>query len=174
MTRIPFEQAVEELGLMRKLRAFQPCVIGTPPLGIALESSDIDVACCAVDLAEFEQTAMAVFGEMDRFQMRRARLQEQDSVVVQFRACEWEIELFCQQIPTGQQWGVRHFLVEKRILTIEPKLIESVRQRKLAGQKTEPAFAEALGLSGEPYEAVLDLENLSDSELADLIRNRPV
>lgn len=87
-------------------------------------------------------------------------------MIVQFRAHDWDIELFCQSIPTNEQWGVRHFQVEQRLLKFNPKLRSVVQQLKRDGLKTEPAFAAALGLPGDPYESLLELEALSDDELA--------
>ena len=124
-------------------------------------------------LSDFERVAKIEFGCLENFQCRHATLQDQDSCVVQFHALDWDIELFCQRIPTKEQWGVRHFNVEKRILTIEPALRKTVRRLKEDGLKAEPAFAAALGLSGDPYAAVLKLEALSNVELREVIKNRP-
>lgn len=81
----------------------------------------------------------------------------------------WEIELFCQTIPCPDQWGVRHFLVEQRLLRIEPGLKATIVRLKKNGYKTEPAFAKALRLHGDPYESILALETRDDVELANLI-----
>ena len=83
----------------------------------------------------------------------------------------WDIELFCQTIPTNQQWGVRHFKIEQRLLNLEPRLKKVVFHLKQNGLKTEPAFAAALGLSGDPYSVILEIEDLNDAELAQLIIN---
>ena len=171
--RIEYEQVVEQLSLLAKLREFNPILIGTPPLGIELETSDIDVACSTDDLSKFKNVALKEFGDSDRFTYRHATLQGQDSVVVQFYAYEWEVELFCQQTPTEQQWGVRHFFVEQKILEIAPQLKEVVRSLKRDGLKTEPAFANVLGLTGDPYKSILALEKLSNEDLANIIANRP-
>lgn len=170
--RIDFKQAIKELELLPKLREFEPVVIGTPPLGIDVISSDIDIACSCAELANFKIVSAAEFENFDNFQFRHTILQNQDSVVVQFKALNWDIELFCQSIPTDQQWGVRHFQIEQRLLEIAPKLRAIVIDLKQTGLKTEPAFATALDLPGDPYTAILDVENINNDELQKIIANR--
>jgi len=92
------------------------------------------------------------------------------AVRVAFVSQGWEIELFCQAIPIQEQWGVRHFLIEKRLLELLPMLKSKVIELKQSGQKTEPAFAALLQLQGDPYAAMLELEKLSDDELVSLAR----
>jgi hypothetical protein len=84
----------------------------------------------------------------------------------------WDVELFCQVRNTDTQWGVRHFRVERRLLAIDPDLRSDVIERKRCGMKTEPAFAAVLGLTGDPYQALLDLERSSDTELTELLAER--
>jgi len=170
--RLDFEQVVQNLSLLAILWEFDPFIIGTPPLGIELETSDIDIACSANELARFKKVTSTKFSKFDCFQCRNSTWQNQNSVIVQFHKYDWDIELFCQTIPTNQQWGVRHFNIEQRLLNIEPKLRGVVVRLKQQGLKTEPAFARALGLPGDPYSSILELENMSDDELAHMIANR--
>ncbi len=44
---------------------------------------------------------------------------------------------------------------------------------RMQGMKIEPAFALALGLNGDPHEAVSDLFGISDPELAEVIYRTP-
>jgi len=168
--RIPHEQAIANLSLLAILRPFDPVVIGAPPLGIAVANSDIDIACCSDNLERFADFASRQFESQTGFRIRLATLRSVESVIVQFKTFEWEFELFCQPIPTEKQWGVRHFRIEQRLLAICPNLKSIVTELKRSGFKTEPAFADALGLSGDPYVAILGLEQFNDRELLALTR----
>ena len=166
--RPKFEEILSETGILAKLSEFRPVVIGTPPLGIALPSSDIDIACEATDLDRFYECATAEFEHMAAFNSRSYEIRQVPTVIVNFEFREWPIEIFCQTIPVEQQMGVRHFLVERRLLGLHPQLRSLVLQAKRGGLKTEPAFAQVLGLPGDPYEAMLSLDSLTDNELATL------
>ena len=165
MARVPYQQVLEQLAVLQALTEFEPTIIGTPPLGIDVSTSDIDIACTASDLMLFRSAAIAHYGDRTDFAVKDLRRFGAPAVGVTFNAAGWEIELFCQQLPVNEQWGVRHFNVEQRVLRLCPELREQVIELKQAGVKTEPAFAQLLGLQGDPYEAVLELENWSDEAL---------
>ena len=156
---------MRQLNLLDELAGYDPVVIGTPPLGLDVANSDIDVACSAADLADFERHAIQQFSCFECFRAQRLLVRGEPTVLVRFRAHEWDFELFCQRLPTAQQWGVRHFRVERRLLDLLPGLRARVRALRREGLKTEPAFARALGLSGDPYEAVAQLAERSDGWL---------
>ncbi len=167
-----FEQVIERLDLLIRLQEFEPCVIGTPPLGIDVSTSDIDIACSAEDLFQFSSFCLKTFGSLDGYRCYNSVAQYLPSVIVQFCAMGWDIELFCQTIPIDQQWGVRHFQIEQRLIELEPRLRIAVQQLKQNGSKTEPAFAKILGLEGDPYFALLELEQRCDRNLKHLISSR--
>jgi len=166
--RPSYRRVIESLDLLGVLAPFDPVVIGTPPLGIDVPGSDIDVACSAPDLDAFLTFVRDRFGALPRFAAEPLHGLDEPAVRAVFRHAGWEVELFCQVRPTAAQAGVRHFQVEHRLLTLAPALGPVVRDRKAAGLKTEPAFAAVLGLAGEPYRAMLDLAALGDDELAAL------
>ncbi|MES0810635.1 DUF4269 domain-containing protein [Roseibium sp. SCPC15] len=170
--RARYQDVIENLRLLYRLSEFNPVVIGTPPLGIAIESSDIDIACSAEDLSHFGNTVKLQFGDLQEFRLRSVDHLSNPAVVASFIALDWQIELFCQELETDDQWGVRHFRVEQRLLTIEPELRREVLELKQQGLKTEPAFAHLLKLPGNPYEAMLDLAENSDGELREIINHR--
>ncbi|HEX7924915.1 MAG TPA: DUF4269 domain-containing protein, partial [Bradyrhizobium sp.] len=70
-----------------------------------------------------------------------------------------------------QQRGWIHFEVERRLLALDDgRLRRAVGKLRADGLKTEPAFAAALGISGDPYRGLLELAAETDAEL----RARPV
>lgn len=164
--RPEYTTVLAELDLLRRLSAFDPVVIGTPPLDLATEASDIDVACSHCDLSEFGRLVDIELGTLPGFVLEPVDGLDAPAVRAEFAYSGWRIELFCQTMPTAAQRGVRHFLVERRLLGLEPRLRAVVMRYRRAGVKTEPAFARALNLSGDAYEAVLALERLTDAELA--------
>ena len=172
MTRPNYQEAIDQLALLDTLADFEPVVIGTPPLGIATDKSDIDIACSTNNLDVFAKFTKKQFGHHQDFRLRDIDHLNEPACVVTFKALDWEFELFCQTLKTAEQWGVRHFIVEQRLLNLCPQLVQDITMLKEGGIKTEPAFAQVLALDGDPYEAVLNLETYSDEELSQLIAKR--
>jgi len=146
-------------------------VIGTPPLGLATEESDIDIACSAMEMERFGAVVQRHFGRFAVFSLKRFEDLAHPAMVASFNSFGWKIELFCQELDIQDQAGVRHFRIEQRLLRLEPSLRQGIVRLKQLGVKTEPAFAEVLRLPGDPYEAVLALEAKTDKELRAFIED---
>jgi hypothetical protein len=160
---------LEDLGILTTLSAFDPVVTGTIPLDIDLPSSDIDIICevAPADERAFEQLLRTHYGHQPAFQIGRAAGARPPALVSSFCYLGTEIEVFGQALPTARQYAFRHLVVEHAVLRAGgPAWCTAVRRLKAQGLKTEPAFAALLQLPGNPYEAVLTLENLSPAELA--------
>lgn len=167
--RVPFRQAVAESGVLSALDAFDPHLAGTPPLGIDIATSDIDFLCAYADAEAFTAAVVSAFADKQAFTISQWHAQPR-AIVARFYAAGWEFEIFAQAAPVTHQPGWRHFLVEQRMLQLGGlPLCDAVVRAKLAGLKTEPAFAQVLGLSGDPYEALLVLETQSDDVLRELL-----
>lgn len=142
--------------LFRELAPFEPTLVGTYPLGLRIDTSDLDVICCAPDLATFERALETLPVTPDH--VERVPLAP-EAVVATLRWDDVVVELFCQTIPVYAQAGFRHMVVEGRLLALGgARLRDRVRAEKRAGARTEPAFARVLGLAGDPYAAILELE----------------
>lgn len=151
--------------ILSALAPYSPTLVGTFPLGLQIEGSDLDLACTCADLDVFAG-ALAGLG----FPRIERRALEPDAVVASMVVGDVEVEVFGQALPVHAQAGFRHMIVEGRLLVLGgAPLADRVRAAKRAGLKTEPAFAAVLGLHGDPYRAVLDLEALPSDRLAALV-----
>ncbi|OKS84615.1 DUF4269 domain-containing protein [Mucilaginibacter polytrichastri] len=140
--------------ILEKLAAFEPILVGTIPIEVDIETSDLDIICYMRDEQEFSNTLFSLFGKSKGFEL--SRNQKFGSVKAIFFIDDFEIEIFGQNIPTQKQHAYLHMLIEYRLLLkngLDFRL--KVIALKLEGYKTEPAFAEILGLKGNPYQELL-------------------
>ena len=142
-----------------KLKQFDPVLVGTIPINIDIENSDLDIACSFVNKQEFEKSITDNFSNEEKFIVRELPNLKTFAIVANFFLDGFEIEIFGQTIPTKQQFAYRHLIVEHNLLN---KYGEDFRQQiielKRQGHKTEPAFAIALNLTGNPYTELLKFE----------------
>ncbi len=172
MERSHYLEALERTELLSKLAAFNPHVVGTPPLSLDLPARDIDVICFAPDADAFTCAVWNGFGTRPGFRMWQ-KIGLDRPVVANFTDSGWVIEMFGQATPISKQCGWRHFLVERRLLALGGDIFRiAVMTRRNDGMKTEPAFAAVLGLDGDPYQALLSLECWSVMSLTALLRDR--
>ena len=164
-SRPSYAEALAQSGMLTRLAAFDPHVAGTPPLGLDLPDSDIDLLCHAPDPHRFAAAVWTACRDLPGFAMWQWQGSDRP-VVARFHCAGWLFELFGQARPVAEQLGWRHFAIERRLLALggEP-LRAAVMARRHAGAKTEPAFAQVLGLAGDPYAALLTLEGLDDATL---------
>jgi len=145
--------------ILSKLKQFDPILVGTIPINIDIENSDLDVICYFVDKQEFRKSITYNFSNEGSFTIREQPNLDTFAIVANFFLDGFEIEIFGQTIPTKQQFAYRHMMVEHNLLN---KYGEAFRQQiielKRQGHKTEPAFAIALDLTGDPYMEILKFE----------------
>lgn len=145
--------------VFEKLEAFKPVLTGTIPIDIAIANSDLDIICCWTKDADFKQALTACFANEKDFELREATITGQKTIIANFKIDGFELEVFGQRIPTQQQNAYRHMLIEHQILIAKGEAFrQQVIMLKNQGYKTEPAFAKLLGLEGDPYEALLNLQ----------------
>lgn len=150
---------LQKYAVMERLRNYDPILVGTIPIGIDVDNSDLDIVCCWKNKAEFVEKMQREFpGEKDFFLWEKPALGN-ESIVCSFFLDDFEIEVFGQDIATNEQNAYRHMLVEYKILQQKG---ESFRRQiirlKQQGIKTEPAFAKLLGIEGDPYLGLLEYE----------------
>lgn len=142
--------------ILSKISLFDPILVGTIPINIDIEGSDLDIICCFTDPQEFAQVITDLFKNELHFSISNY---SPAAIVASFTIEDFKIEIFGQAIPTRQQFAYRHMIIEHQLLQQHGA---SFRQQIIAlkqqGHKTEPAFALALGLTGDPYQELLKYE----------------
>ncbi|MEK4344651.1 DUF4269 domain-containing protein [Paenibacillus sp. FSL P4-0184] len=155
-----------ELDIMNLLKDYNPLLVGTIPLGIQVEGSDLDIICEVYDPMKFKALVVRYFGAMEGFVSESRVVQGIPRTKINFMVKGWPIELFGQPRRTELQNGYLHMIVEAEILAqMDDDFRERIILLKSSGCKTEPAFAKAMGLEGDPYEALLELKKLPRSAL---------
>lgn len=145
--------------LLSSLKQYDPILVGTIPINIDIEGSDLDIICYFTDKQDFINTLNYIFKTEKNFNITEQQNQDTISIVANFVMGDFGIEIFGQNIPTKQQFAYQHMIIEHKIIT---KRGEQFRQQiiklKQQGYKTEPAFGIALGLEGNPYTELLNFE----------------
>lgn len=141
------------------LQDFDPIVVGTIPIGIDIDSSDLDIICFWQDQHFFNRKLADNFMIFEAFQIRIVTINSELTTIANFHIDHLEFEIFGQNVPSKSQFGYRHMLVENKLLLERGEdFRQEIINLKQQGYKTEPAFAKVLGMEGDPYQALLKLE----------------
>ena len=156
------KQAYEVLikhSIPEKLKSYTPILVGTIPINIDIEGSDLDVICEYQNKAQFTGHLQAHFSSLPEFELTEVTVNGQETILANFMADGFEIEIFGQPVPVKLQYGYRHMIVEHELLQRKGEAFrQEIISLKKQGYKTEPAFAKALGLTGNPYEELLRVD----------------
>ena len=148
---------LEKHQIFDKLKKYNPILTGTFPININIKNSDLDIILESDDLIEAKDFFINEFQNQKEFDIQFCKINDIDSLVCNFILEEFPIELFAQNIPTKLQNAYRHMVKEYEILEKEgEEFRKKIINLKEKGWKTEPAFAELLGLKGNPYEELLN------------------
>jgi hypothetical protein len=150
------------------LAPFKPTLVGTQPLGIHAPDGGVRMICEA-EPAVLEHVARLTLAQRPDFDVRSVA-GVPPAVIVSFTVDGTAFEIFGQAVPTVEQQAFRFMLVEARVLRLANAAFrDDIVVRMRAGAATEAAFAGALGLAGDPGDAILALDGASDAELAAVV-----
>lgn len=139
------------------LSEFSPILVGTIPINISIESSDLDIICYWSNKEKFRQTIEKHFSAYQDFSIKETVKQEKPTIVCCFKIDDFPIEIFGQNIPTHQQNGYKHMIAEYLILEEKGEAFrKQIVELKKQGIKTEPAFAQLLGITDNAYQAIIE------------------
>ncbi len=123
-----------------------------------------------VDFNSIEQILRNHFSSFENFNYQQMMLSDQPTVVVTFTFQNINFEIFVQNTPAIRQQAYLHFLIEEKLLKFGGNsLRQKIMNLRNTGLKTEPAFALALGLSGDPYAELLNLQKMPNTKLKDYL-----
>lgn len=144
--------------ILEKLKYYNAILVGTIPINIDIENSDLDIICYVKDQEKFKEEIVSLFGKEQDFLFKENKTF--NTLLASFKIENFEIELFAQDLPTEQQNAYLHMLIEHELLLEKGETFrKEIVALKNKGDKTEPAFAKLLGLTGNPYEALLKLKH---------------
>lgn len=150
-------KALAENRAMEKLANFQPLLVGTIPIDIAIKDSDLDIVCSFEDKEVFKEEIQGNFSNYPQFSMMEKIFQDEPTVIVRFMMDNFPVEIFAQNKLSFQQMAFQHMLIEHEVLTDRgEEFRKEIIRLKESGLKTEPAFALLLNFKGDPFQALLD------------------
>ena len=99
---------IDELRLWDHLKPYNPILVGTIPIGIDIESSDLDIICHVTDFACFERELKTRYIEdVTNFTCSSRTVNNVDRSVARFRYKGWEFEVLHS-----------HYLQRVRMVTV--------------------------------------------------------
>ncbi|WP_224484233.1 DUF4269 domain-containing protein [Robertkochia aurantiaca] len=147
---------LRELGLLSYLKPFQATVAGTYPLGLITSLSDLDILCEVRDHVSFRKHVVTRYGVLSKFRLKQRFKEGLLATIIRFEYHGMEMEIFGQHKKVEQQTAYLHMLAEEVLLRKHDwRFREKIMELKLQGLSTEEAFARELGLTGDPYQALL-------------------
>lgn len=152
-------EVLRKYKVFEKLIGCSPILTGTIPIGIDIETSDLDIIC--EDDLEYEEDFLEILALSGliphdvEVKVENIVVDGKKSIVINFMLEEFPIEIFVQNTPTVEQNAYRHMVAEYKILEEKgEEFKQKIIELKKKGIKTEPAFGMLLNLEN-PYEDLL-------------------
>jgi len=163
--------AIESLNILELLKKYNPAIVSTINIDLDTPESDIDVICQYSDKDEFKKYLSLTFSRYEGFNFAELNAQN-DPIIIEFVFNGFIFEIYGDSQPVTSQNAYRHLTTMKRLLDLGgDKVKEAVKALRCKGFKGELAFCHYLGLSGDPFERLLELESYSDIDLENIIKD---
>jgi hypothetical protein len=105
-----------DYAVMEKLKAFDPILVGSIPLNVGIETSDIDIICCWKSKNEFIDAVLRAFGTAENFSITDKNTDEGCIVRCQLSLHDFDIEIFGSSVPSDQQNAYKRMLAKYEIV----------------------------------------------------------
>lgn len=142
--------------LLEILKDHNPIIVGTIPIEIDIENSDVDII---LETKNFESLKKLLIQNFLNYNDFKLRISGKNIIVCNFTIDRTPIEIYSENKVTDQQFSYLHMIKEYEILKSKgPDFKEKIIELKKAGLKTEEAFCKLLKISGNPYIELLHYE----------------
>ncbi len=160
------QHAVQESDILNSLKQFSPVVVSTIIVGLDTDQSDIDIVCTYQSQTDFSQKLRRIIANY----ADASSTDGERYTVGRFHFGGFLFEIYGSSTAVTEQNGYRHYRMMERLVDLGGTTFQTaIRALKRAGLKTEPAIAAYLNLDGDPYQAVLALEQLDTPQLQSLL-----
>jgi len=150
---------ISEYNILQKLESYHPLVVGTIPINIDIENSDVDIILQTNNVEKLKDIILLYFQQFDDFSVVINEKDSEKILVSNFTIDNLPFEIYASSIPTDNQNGYLHMLKEYEILQhLGEDFRKDVIHLKENGYKTEPAFCKLLNIEGNPYIELLNYE----------------
>ncbi|MDX8552422.1 DUF4269 domain-containing protein [Tenacibaculum sp. 1B UA] len=146
-----------ELNLFELLKNFNPILVGTIPINIDVELSDLDIICQSENHEDIVKVVREKYGKLLGFEIKTIpSYKKLKTTIITLEYKTFPIEIFIQNKLPEEQDSYLHMLIEYQVLLKEKEVFRlKIIDLKEQGLKTEPAFPKLLNLGGNPYEELL-------------------
>ena len=152
-------KTITKFNLIEQLRQFNPILVGTFPLGINIETSDIDIIGSTNNFSDTFDYLVKNFSEFHDFKIQLNDQNQTKYILCSFWIKRFRIEIFLENKNPKEQVAYKHMLIEANILNQKDENFkQEIIDLKNKGLKTEEAFALLLGLEGDPFQKLLDYQ----------------
>lgn len=168
----PIFKALTASMILKSFKQYTPFVAGTFPLGLQVENSDLDILMCAQNIDQLSDELKERYGHFSHYKAQRVFVDELDSLIVNFSFEQVSFEVFAQNKPVAFQKAFTHFQIEERLLKMGgDEFQKAVITQRQEGLKTEPAFAQVLGLKSDPFNELLILQKATNEKLRNILES---
>ncbi|MCG8315213.1 MAG: DUF4269 domain-containing protein [Pseudomonadales bacterium] len=163
------KRAISQSRVKEIFETYSPSIVSTIFVELDTNQSDIDVVCEYQQQSAFASLISSSFQNCDCYSLDVYS----KCVIGRFKVASFLFEIYGAPIPVTQQLAFRHYQIMLRLARLGGNPFKQrVRELKNSGLKTEPAISQLLGLEGDAYSAVLELELWSNEKLKAHIKSR--
>ncbi len=96
-------KVLKEIDIFNVLRKFNPILVGTIPINIDIENSDLDIVCEVYDFKEFQKIVEDRYSMFSKFHISNNSTDNETILTINFYVNDIEIEIYAQSLDSCKQ-----------------------------------------------------------------------